>query len=490
MDYLDPKRNYRHQILLYLGYFLIAIVVILTTDILVELAHGYGFTSNGTVIQNGLLYLSSQPNPASIYVNGVLNSSKTNTKLILPENIYNISLSIPGYRTWSRSIEIDGDTVERYVYPLLIPVELKTKNIKNYSSLSPLVSQSLNKRWLLVMEPGADSTFDLYDLNSPTKDPVQLTLPSTIISKASSSESFSVLGWSDDNQHLLVDHVYDGKNEYLLIDTADPTQSVNLSQVLNSQTFTSISLDNQKYDQYYLYDAAKQSLSSDTLENPATATPILNNVITYQSYQDNTILYATINHSLANKVDINIETNGQNYHIKTVAGGTNYLLNIASYGGTVYVAAGAASENKVYIYKDPVGQLNADPHQEPVPTQVLFVKNPNYLSFSDTAQFIVAESGQQFGVYDIDNSHGYNYTTTEPIDTPQVSANWMDGDRLTYVSGGKVIIFDYDNNYQQTLVSSTSQTEAYFSPNYKYMYTIAPGASGVNLGQTSLQTNL
>jgi hypothetical protein len=144
MDFLDPKKTFRHTILLISGYILIGIAIVIATIVLLYEAYGFGLGKGGSIIQNGLLFVSSQPHPASIYVNGKLNKSSTNTRLTLPEGIYSLKLTRTGYRTWSRSIEVDGGTVEDFDYPLLVPTKLVTTKIKTYSSLPGLVTQSLN----------------------------------------------------------------------------------------------------------------------------------------------------------------------------------------------------------------------------------------------------------------------------------------------------------------------------------------------------------
>lgn len=489
MDFLDPKKQRRHKILLICGYLLIACVVVGTTTILLYEAYGFGLGKGGSIIQNGLIYLSSQPNPANIRLNGKLLTTSTNTSLTLPEGIYSVQLSRSGYRTWSREIEVDGGMIESYTYPLLIPSKLVTDNIKSYSSMPAVATQSPSRRWLLVLQPGSDSTFDLYDLSNPVLAPTQITIPSDIVSSASNSESWQVIAWSNDNQHVLLEHIYDGKSEYIMVDIANPSQSFNLSQDLNGVSFTSISLNNERYNQYYLYDATTQTLMSDSLSSPTSPTTVLTNVLTYNSYGGNTILYVTPNGAPAGKVYLD-ELNGTtNYRIKTFSAGTTYLLDMAGYNGSFYVVAGASSENKVYIYNNPVGQLQADPKQAPVPVQVLLVNNPTYVSFSDNAQFVVAESGQQFAVYNIENSSGYNYQTTLPLDGPQTNATWMDGDRLTYVSGGKLIMFEYDHNYQQQLVTASASFLPFFTPSYNYLYTLTPGSgSSYFLTRTSMYT--
>lgn len=487
MDFLDPKRNFRHSVLIYSGYVLIGIAVALTTVILVYLSYGFGLGKNGSVIQNGLLYLSSQPNPASIYINGKLSSSNTNTRLALPSDIYHIQIASNRYRTWSRSIEIDGGIVTHYDYPLLIPNKLSSVKYASYSNTPPLATQSLDRKILLVQQAGSNTNFDLYNLTSTTKSMTSVILPSSVVSKALTSESYTTVAWANDNQHVILSHLFDGKKEYILFDTSNPSQSVNLSQTLANISFTDLTLDNKQYNKYYLYNNLTKTLQTVDLSTPNSPVMILGNVLVYDTYQTNTVLYATNIGAEANKVNIDELVNGVNYHIKTFNAGTNYLLNMAGYNGVIYVAAGSASGNKVYIYKDPVSQLKSQPTQAPVPSQVLFVNNPNYLSFSDNTQFIMTENAQQFGVFDIENGHGYNYTTTHPIDAPASHATWMDGDRLTYVSNGKVIIFDYDNNYQQSLVSESPLYLPFFSSNFDYLYTLDNSkTNGVDINQTSL----
>ena len=79
MDFLDPKKRFRHTLLLYSGYLLIGIAIAIATTVLLYEAYGFGLGKDGTVIQKGLLFMSSQPSPASIYIDGKLNSKTTNS---------------------------------------------------------------------------------------------------------------------------------------------------------------------------------------------------------------------------------------------------------------------------------------------------------------------------------------------------------------------------------------------------------------------------
>jgi hypothetical protein len=262
-----------------------------------------------------------------------------------------------------------------------------------------------------------------------------------------------------------------------------------LTQTLGLADSATLTLDNKKYDQYYIYNSADQSLQTATLSSH-TPTPVLAHVLAYQTYASNIVLYVTDDGAAAGKVVLKLLSSGQTYSIHQLPANTSYVLDLTEYSSTLYVVAGAASENKVYIYNDPIGQFNSNAKNAVVPVRVLHVMKPNYVSFSTNAQFIVAENGQQFAIYDIENNVGYNYTDPAALDAPQAHATWMDGDRLTYVSNGKLSVLDYDGTNQQSLMPAASGYMPFFAPDYSFIDTLAPTSSAgqATLSQTSLFT--
>jgi hypothetical protein len=484
MDYLDTKKQLRHHIILMLGYVLIAVAITIGTTVLVYQAYGFGF-SKGAVVQNGLTFFSSQPHPASIYANNKLEPVSTNTRLVLQAGIYHVKLARNGYRDWQRTIDLNGGSVEHFDYPFLFPTTLTTKKLSSVTSAPGLVIQSIDRRWLIVEDPDSMTSFNMYDLKNPTKTPIVVTLPADLLTKAASTESWHFDEWADDNRHVLLQHTYDGKTEFVLLDRTAPEQSLNLNKSLSVNP-TTITLKNKKYDQYYIYDSAAASLQTATLKN-LPATPLLSHLLVYKSYGNDTLLYASDSDVPAGKVVVKLRIGDQTTVIRMLPAGAAYLLDLTKYNGVMYVAVGDNTDSRVYIYKDPAGQLAAQPKQAAVPVQVLHVPQPNYLSFSDNAQFIVASNGNRFGVYDIENDMGRNYTISAGLDVPQPHATWMDGDRLTMVSGGKLLVFDYDGTNLQTLMPASSSYQAAFAPDYKTVYSLAPAAAGqFDLTQTFL----
>ena len=149
----------------------------------------------------------------------------------------------------------------------------------------------------------------------------------------------------------------------------------------------------------------------------------------------------------------------------------------------------------MYVYKDPETEPTTTLDTYPDPWRRLDIANPSYLSFSSNTQFLLAESGQHFIVYDLENVIQYQYTAKQPLDQSQGHAAWMDGDRLMYVGSGKLNVFDYDYQNQQTLMPADAGYLVAFDASYGYVFAIAPelipakdSASGLYLSSTSLRT--
>ena len=491
MDFLDPEKHRRHMITIAIGYFFIALAVGMATLILLYYAYGFSFGKNGQVIQNGLMFVSSTPNPAKVYLNGKLNKAQTNSRVILEEGEYEMQFQRDGYRTWQRSVTIDGGKVVHYDYPFLIPTTLTTAAIKTYDETPQLTMQSPDHRWVLVSRASTPEEFEEFDLKDPkavTSD--TLTLPAGLITKATTTQSWQLVEWSSDNKHVLLKHVYDDTSEYVLLDRSAPDKSLNLSQTLD-QNLTELRLVDHKYDRYYLYDAAKLALTKASLGNPEPV-PYLDHVLAFKSYGGDTVVYAAAAGADGDgSVRLKLQQGDTSYSLRDLTPGTSYLVDIAKFDGSLYVAAAAASENKAYIYQDPIAQINNRNIGLAVPVQVLRVTSPSYMAFSTNSRFMMVEGGTSFGVYDAEDEKGFSYSLPTALDAPQTHATWMDGHRLLYTSGGTLTMVDYDNSNRQKLTTNSPAYVPSFDSGFKYLFTFAPSkqdAAKTSLTSTSLRT--
>lgn len=471
MDFLDPKKKQAHKIRLMVGYVLISVLIVLATVILLYQAYGYGLDKHGQIIQNGLVFVSSTPTPADIYLNGSFENAKTNTRLVLPAGQYTLKLTRSGYHSWQRSVGVEGGSVERFDYPFLFPAKLATTTTKAYAGQPALASQSPDRRWLLIEQPGSITNFDLFDLNNRQQSPGAISLPTGLVNSEAPAQAWQPIEWAADNRHLLLLHTFQGGSDYILLDRETPSNSLNLTQTLKLAPTAQLTLNNKHFDQYYLYDSAAAALGTLTLNVP-TLQPVLTRVLAFKAYASNVVLFATDSGAPTGQAYIKILQDGKIYQIRTVASGSNYLLNLARYKGYWYMSAGVGSEGRLYIYKNPVQRLVANPKQTLVPASILKVIQPDTLSFSSSARFIAAESGAAFAVYDAENDKTYNYQLNVSVSNGQ-HASWMDGNHLIVTSGDRLVVFDYDDTNQQVLNGAVPGSLPYFDRDYKWLYNLA-----------------
>ncbi len=481
MDFLDPKKERRNRIGLLTSYALVAIAITIASIVLLYQTDGYCIDNNGAVDRCGLIFLSSDPNGATITVNGKRVSQRTNTKLNLRNGVYDIQLSKDGYRTWQRQIEVIGGAVRRFDYPFLFPIDLKTSVVTSFSTSVSFASQSPDMRWLLVNDGVEQGNFQLYDLRHPDKPTAStLTIPATVFTAGDGTQKWQVEDWSKDNRHVLLLHTYvvNGASgqEYILLDRQNASASQNVTTALKLDAASQLSLFNEQSDEYYLYNTSDKSLKTIRLDGSAPTALDLKDVLAFKTYGDNTVLYVTgtppSGKVTEGMVSVVLQQDNRSQVIRQLSSSApSYVLDLAQYDGDWYVLTGAGNDKGVRIYKNPFDQELKSSASLPQPFRFLKVTNPSYVAFSSSSRYVLAESGGQCAVYDAEYDELYNFTA-QALQAPQANVRWMDGDRLYYISGDKAVVMDYDAKNTQTLQAASPAYPLVFSSDYKYVFSI------------------
>ncbi len=485
MDFLDPKKKRAHKIRLYIGYALMAVALGIGTLILVFAAYGYDIDRRtGDVIQNGLIIVDAHPEAATISVNGA-NKGTTDSRLILPAGKYTVQLHRDGYRDWSHAVNLEGSSIEQLVYPLLFPTKLATRTLQDYATPPSMASESLDHHWLVVQQPESANTFNIVDLNNAKNPITTVNLPTDTFTPAAGAHSYEAVEWASDNNHLLMKHNFTGGSEFVILDRDNPASSLNVNKLFNATAFSGVGLRDKKPDQLYLFNAADGSLShADTKSK--VITPLLQHIISFKSYQDNTLLYVTNPAASVKEVEVHAWQNGQDYLLRTLPIAGTYLLDMAQFNGHFYIAAGSPVDGHTYVYKDAFSDLTRHPIRVPQPFRVLIVSGAQYMSFSAIARFVAVQGGTNFAVYDIETGRQFRYDTKLPLEQNQ-KAVWVDGHRLSLVSANAINIFDFDGTNMQKLSSGLPAFIPFFDRDYTAMLTVAPSADKTALLRTELK---
>jgi hypothetical protein len=471
MDFLDPVAKRRHTIRLFIGYALAAILIIMGTWILMYRAYGFGVDrKTGEVIQNGLVFVDSAPDGAGIYIDGQQYKDQTNTRLALAAGEYNLEVRKDGYRDWKRSFSLEGGTVERFYYPLLVPTELKQNELATYDQAPAFATESPDRRWGMVSRGDSLTSFIVYDFNSLTEqkpDEEVINYPSSLFTSAPGPHSLELVEWSTDNEHLLVKHLYGGGHEFVVLSRNAPAASININRLIG-QNPTSVALRDKKFDQWYIYYENGGLLQTADAKN--TVSPFLNSVASFKTHDDDTIVFAkTSENGQTQKVFL--QEGKELYELKEVPAG-KVLLEIARYDDAWYVVVGSEAENKTYVYRDPQNYLKKRNGSKPAPVSVLRSNGPlTQVSFSQNTRFVLTQSGQHFEVYDAESNRTFRYDAPVAID-PNFKVVWMDGHRLLARSQGKAHIFEFDGQNKQELVPSLNNLPVFFDRDYTVMYAV------------------
>lgn len=472
MDFLDPNKKRSNLAKLYIGYVLMAIAIAMGALILLFAIFGYGFNS-GQVIQNGLVFISSQPDAADVYIEGLTKDFKdndqTNTKFTLNEGSYKATLVKDGYRSWQREFNLPGGSVVRMLYPFLFPEELKPENKASYDIQPGLVTQSPDRQWIVIEQPTKFEQFDIYNANDTEAEKTTATIPAAVLTDTDEQQTLEVIEWSNDNQNILMKYRYGDKQEFIIFNWEEPGKSFNVNKVSNQDPYD-VQMKDKKIEDLYIQTAPAGLLETINVESK-NLTPLVGRALAYKSHGDDMLVYVEPHKTDDSKVEVRIQTNNQDFLLRTLSADSEYSVDVARYDNNWYVAVASSKDNRAYIYKNPVEVLQNRNAQRTLFARTMRIDNPTNLSFSANTQFIVAQAGKSFAVYNAELDVQYRYTLEEEIDTSQ-PAEWMDGHRLVTTVDGNVLVFDYDGINKQTLMPIISNTPLMFDRDYETAYSL------------------
>lgn len=477
MDFLDPQKQRAHRIRLFIGYGLMSILIIMITTFLVYFSYGYNVSRDGQLGQSGLLFMASQPGGARIYVDDK-QVGTTGARLVVPFGERTVRISRDGYHDWVRQVDVQGGSVDYFTYPFLVPRELAVENLKAYEQSIGLVTQSPDQRWLLTQRSDTD-TFDIADLSSDIETVMEteaLVVPANLLTDGT-GVSWTLAEWSSDNRRVLLKRTFtstDGAqtHEYVLIDREDPVSSRNMTRTLSLGSSATLSLRDKKYDKYYIHQTDTQQVLTASLDVPAPVVT-LQQVLVFAPHGADRVLYITPNATNAERVDVLLSEGDAAYTLRTIARADSYLLNIAKYDDAWIVVFGSTAEGKTYLYKNPVAAMSRNNDQRPSPSFIFTLADATTATFSANTRFMALQNGKDVHIYDAEESESYRYSWARELDAPQKAAVWMDGHRLSYVSGGKQYIVDYDNINERELSAASSIFLPVFRRDYQYVFNIA-----------------
>jgi hypothetical protein len=496
MDFLDPEKKRKHNRQLYIGYGLMAVLILTASVLLLLFAFGFSFDRRtGNLVQNGLVFVNTSPVTADVYLNGELRG-RGDQRLVLTAGAYEIEVREEGYRTWRHDINLSGGQLVRFAYPFLFAEDITTSTYRTFGDAPRLLTSSPDRRWLLLQETEQVDAFVLYDLNRQVNLPSFFTLPPGVMRSTDSTSQLEIVEWSNDNRHVVLKHrIADVGTDFILLDREDPNASQNLTMRFADITFSDVSLIDKRFDSYHLFNRATGTVYQAQLDVDRVE-PLLEDVITYRSHGSDILLYITpevdqpqngaadvaIDQATGSFVVVNIIQGGDTYElVRLPADGDDavYYLDLARFRGAWYVVAASSANNQALVYENPIDYVRRNGSAEsPLPLIPLAVLRADaaidQVKFSANARNIMVQAAERFLVYDIERDGSHEFELGDGTEL----ATWMDGHRITSSSGNIFRVVDFDGRNEHELQPCRADSPGLFDRNYEHLYCIAPTEQG------------
>ncbi len=478
MHRVNPKKK-QAAALRFIAYAVTLTLTVLTTVVLLYIALGYRFDSqNGNVVRSGLLLVDNQPEAASIYINNELKDNTAPGRFVLSAGNYDLSLKKDGYRDWGKNVSLKASGVREVNYPILIPQKLTTAQVAQFTSAS-MVSQSQDRKFLLTHNTNA-TNLTLIELDPEEPKQTQITLSTAFSKESSQTGTIRVIEWALNNKQVLLEHTLpSGRVELISIDVTNPENVVNISRVYNGEVLRDIHYVGGNTKE--VYGLANGILKRYKLENTESSV-ILKDIINYQPYSDDTVLFNRT--SLTQKSEIGIWQDKVTTIIeRDLDPASSPVFKYAKYDDHFYFAIAFTGSNGMTIYKDP---LKKPILAKQLPLVKVTFEKPTSLTFSDSSQFVMIQSGSNFKVYDLEDL--MQYQSQLPFTLAAGSTlTWIDSHHIQATAeNGTSHLLEYDGQNQQALVSTKTGTKIYFSNNYENMYSFLDSEGSLRLNSTRL----
>jgi hypothetical protein len=466
----------------------LAVLVIVSGTIL--FAMGYRLDSdNGRLEQGALLQFDSQPNNAEVTIDGKSINANTPSKQSVMAGIHTVGMTRNGYEPWSKTLDFKAGTLEWLDYVRLVPKNLKPESVANYTTLSA-AKASPDYKWMIVQEKADNPSFQLVDLRSQQIKTSTLTLPATLYSEAASvgvAHSFSVDSWDADGRYVIVKHGYSDKTEYIVIDTQNAANSINVTRLL------SISLSELKFfgtSGNILYGLTDGVIRKIDLSNATISRALVSNVKSFSMFEASVITYigtdpANPTHQVAG---VYREGDALPHVLRTVTDPTTPLTIAATqYYSADFVAISEGT--KVTLLKGSYpASTDTDTSSLKQYAEFTVPASIDDTSFSETGNRLVVQSGRNFTSFEVEYKRQTNASVTTSENTAH-TLRWLDDAYLWAVYDGHLSIREFDGTNVHVIMNMEPGFDATLSQNGKYLYGIAKSATGYQLQRVTMILN-
>ncbi|MDR2336561.1 MAG: PEGA domain-containing protein [Candidatus Nomurabacteria bacterium] len=464
-EMFQEDRNRRDKIKVILTNIFMAISVVAILAITLMLTLGYTITKDLDLTQTGLVRIGSNPSNATVTIDDDGNQLKTTAKSNLLPGVHTVMVHKSGYTSWKKQITVNSGGVLWLDYIQLFPLQNKvTESLKVDSSDNYAFSPNA-KRFIAVSntERGAISISDITGSTAKTKQASFVN----ILTPFDGEARLEIAKWSEDSSKVLIKHYFGGQFEWLLLDLERIEKSVNLTDYFQ-EIFDDVFFGAENGEIIF---AAKSDVLNKLDVSNSVNVQIDSNVVRYVSYGDK-LAYITITRDLEDKEITTLWTyrsrDTRPTRLREVHSSSK--IAISSYRSDDYLAV--FDKDALYVFQ---GQFQSDDNGlSGLSLLKTIAVSYDVADLSAKHRFFTLQSQNDFLSYDIETENIKMFNLGDGETKPIF---WLNN-YLFGTNTGQLVVYDFDGDNKQELLTAKAGTPAVITSDHKYFYFIDDEADG------------
>ena len=455
---MDAQKRKKQSLKVIISEAVMVLAVVAMVVVLAFMVSGYWLNSDFKVERQGMIQVSSVPTGADFDVDGESSwLQRTNTSKILTSGEHTVTLSKEGYDTWTKTVNISEGLLYRIHYPRLFLQDRESEKALSATGFKMATISPNNKLLLLINDT---SEWRLVNLSSSTLEPKKLNLskalPAVSLADGASVGLFTgqILDsdWDQNSSHLLLKIATDDKTEWLLVDIENPASSVNLSREFGVDFDNVKILDNSSHN---LLAVQNGNLHKINVSDKSVSAVLVKDVVSFDHYEDE-IAYSALAEDGSYTVGL-IKTDGSEA-TKLESTSEPTRVAISKFYDDMFITT--LSQSTVALYKKtdftPVSNFELSFH-------------PEAMEVGHNGEFITMYTGGQIATLDMEANAVREWSVEGE------SFNWLDNDMVYTVSGGDLIVYDFDGFNRRVLAHNVSNHFPATITEDKWLYYFSDG---------------
>lgn len=455
--------------------FIVGMVLFMTLYI-----DGYRYDmKNRALEQGGLIQLLTQPTGAVVTYDNQLLDSKTNTRIDALAGSHTVTLTRDSYRPWQKTVTVEPGRVLWLNYVLMVPTAISTAAVHEYASVDDCISV-YGRDMMVLLKDAAAPTVTTLQLDGDTAKESHIAIPSSLYDTEDTTLRFDLLATDKSGRYLLI-KAAGVKTKWLVIDTKDSTASRSLTDIVGQDMSSAFFSAAESQDVYVVTDGSLRRV--DFVQRLMSA-PLVSGVKDVYQANDGTLSYIAADGEAAGKYVAGYYTKGADT-ARVIKNGIEandaVRFRIDRYDDRYYAVLQTGLKLDIMKLDLPSSDSKADVGTKDVET-VVMQKHVDFVSFSPTARFVVAQDGANFTTYDLELDAITTTTLQGNAKTTQ-QLRWADDYHVWSDRDKKLSLYEFDGANVQELGAAAPGLDIVLTKNKHSLYWFQT----MNDGNVSLQ---